>query len=108
MVVFNWSSLFGIALWALIPGFIAAKKGRSFAAYYFLSFVLTPLFTMIITLCLNNRNDQHAEEKTVLQAKSPDSPESHWVCKCGCENSCSLTYCPVCRRTREEVEGMKE
>lgn len=45
-------ALIGIALWALIPGFIAKGKGRSFWAYYFLSFLITPLITMIITACL--------------------------------------------------------
>lgn len=46
------ASLIGIALWALIPGFIAKKKGRNFWGYYFLSFLISPLITMIITLCL--------------------------------------------------------
>lgn len=49
----NWTSIIGIALWALLPGFIAKKKGRSFWAYYLLSFVITPLITTIITLCLS-------------------------------------------------------
>lgn len=52
----KWATIIGIALWALIPGFIAKKKGRSFWGYYFLSFVITPLVTMIITLCLKDRN----------------------------------------------------
>lgn len=52
----NWTSIIGIALWALIPGFIARKKGRGFLGYYFLSFVITPLITTIITLCLSNLN----------------------------------------------------
>lgn len=52
----KWATIIGIALWALIPGFIAKKKGRSFWGYYFLSFVITPLVTMIITLCLKNRS----------------------------------------------------
>ena len=44
-------TLIGIALWALIPGFIAQKKGRSFILYYFLSFLISPLITIIITAC---------------------------------------------------------
>jgi hypothetical protein len=48
--------MIGIALWALIPGFIAKKKGRSFWGYFFLSFVITPLITMIITIFLSNLN----------------------------------------------------
>lgn len=50
----NWTSLFGIALWALLPGFIAKNRGRSFWGYYFLSFLITPLLTTIITVCLSN------------------------------------------------------
>ena len=52
----NYTSIIGIALWALIPGFVAKKKGRSFWGYYFLSFLITPLITMIITFCLSDLN----------------------------------------------------
>ncbi len=48
------SALAGIALWALLPGFIAKKKGRSFWGYYFLSFIITPLISLIVTLCLRD------------------------------------------------------
>ena len=48
--------LLGIVLWALIPGFIAKKKGRNFWGYFFLSFLITPLITMIITLCVKSLN----------------------------------------------------
>lgn len=48
----NYGTRIGIALWSLIPGFIAKNKGRSFWGYYFLSFLITPLVTMIITICL--------------------------------------------------------
>lgn len=50
------ATLIGIALWALIPGFIAKKKGRSFWGYYFLSFLITPLLTMIIAAVRSNLN----------------------------------------------------
>ena len=45
----------GIILWALIPGFIARKKNRSFIAYFLLSFLITPLVSMIITFFLNKK-----------------------------------------------------
>ena len=61
-------TLIGIALWALIPGFIAKHKGRSFAGYYFLSFLITPLVTTIITLCLKNLNKTY-ELKTVYTSQ---------------------------------------
>lgn len=62
----NFAPFVGIALWALIPGFIAKAKGRSFWGFYFLSFVITPLITMIITICLSNRN--RAEESDRVMA----------------------------------------
>ena len=48
--------LIGLALWALIPGFMAKKKGRSFWGYYFLSFIISPFITMIIVAFLRNLN----------------------------------------------------
>lgn len=63
----NWTSIIGIALWALLPGFIAKKKGRSFWAYYLLSFVITPLITTIITLCLSKIKE---EEQPVVQSEA--------------------------------------
>ena len=62
----NWTSIIGIALGALLPGFIAKKKGRSFWAYYLLSFVITPLITTIITLCLSKIKE---EEQPVVQSE---------------------------------------
>lgn len=59
----------GIALWALLPGFIAKKKGRSFAAYFFLSFLITPLITTIITLLLGEVGLPEAEQ-TVINGNS--------------------------------------
>ena len=52
--------IIGIALWALIPGFIAKKKGRNFWIWYFFSFLISPLFTMIITFFLSDisKNDE--------------------------------------------------
>ena len=104
----NWSSLIGIALWALIPGFIAQKKGRSFAAYFFLSFLITPLIMTIVSLCVKNLNEQPAESTSSSGTKSIDSTEGKWVCKCGSENVNSLTYCPICKRTREEVDSANQ
>lgn len=52
------SPIVGVLLWALVPGFIALVKGRSFLAYYLLSLLITPLVTMIITICLSNLNKQ--------------------------------------------------
>lgn len=87
-------SLIGIALWALIPGFIARKKGRSFWGYYFLSFLISPLITMIITLCVKNLNEEYRPEQltsttqsTNRQAAPPANSYSAntpgWQCSCG-------------------------
>ncbi len=50
----GWNPLLGIALWALLPGFIAKSKGRSFWGYYFLSFLVTPLTTILIALFVSD------------------------------------------------------
>ena len=81
----KWGSILGIVLWSLLPGFIANKKGRSFLAYFMLSFVLTPLITTIITLCLSNKNkvknynpeikNESLRSDTVNDAKKQDMVE---------------------------------
>ncbi|HUM84357.1 MAG TPA: zinc ribbon domain-containing protein [Lachnospiraceae bacterium] len=70
-------TLIGIALWALIPGFIAKKKGRSFWGYYFLSFLITPLITMIITACLKNISGEsdHSSNSVIETTSVPVVPE---------------------------------
>lgn len=70
-------TLIGIALWALIPGFIAKKKGRSFWGYYFLSFLITPLVTMIITACLKNISSEsdNSSDSIIETASVPVAPE---------------------------------
>lgn len=57
----NWSAIIGLTLWALLPGFIAYKKGRSFWGYFFLSFLISPIITTIITVCESNLNKQPVE-----------------------------------------------
>ena len=68
----KWESLIGVALWALIPGFIALKKGRSFIGYYLLSFIITPLISMIITICLSNLKKEQNSNSSSL-TRSPDA-----------------------------------
>ena len=46
----NWTTIIGIAVWALIPGFIAKGKGRSFWVHYLLCFLVTPLIMTIVAL----------------------------------------------------------
>ncbi|MBQ8136627.1 MAG: hypothetical protein IJ174_04260 [Clostridia bacterium] len=99
------ATMIGVALWALIPGFIARKKGRSFAAYYFLSFLVSPLIAIIISCCVKNLNDQPSTEFSGSYFKKEALPEGKWVCKCGHENADSLDYCPFCRRSRADGES---
>jgi hypothetical protein len=71
------TAIIGIALWALIPGFIAKKKGRSFWGYYFLSFLITPLVTMIITACLKNISGEadHSDENVIEMTGASETTE---------------------------------
>lgn len=70
-------AIIGIALWALIPGFIAKKKGRSFWGYYFLSFLITPIVTIIITACLKNISGEadHSDENVIEMADTSETTE---------------------------------
>ena len=82
-------SLIGISLWALIPGFIAKSKGRSFAAFYFLSFLITPLLSMIITLFLRRNEGTDPNEQLDLTKR--------YICKaCGSYSPEPLSRCPQC------------
>ena len=50
----------GVALFALIPGFIANAKGRSFWVHFILSFIFSPLLGTILVLCLKRvPTEQH-------------------------------------------------
>ena len=84
----KFTTLIGIALWALIPGFIAKKKDRNFWGYYFLSFLISPLITMIITLCLPKKKNSDYFE---------DDPNRLTECKsCGYRDKNSFNVCPKC------------
>ena len=87
----NWITVIGIALWALIPGFIAKSKKRSFWGYYFLSFIITPLISMIIAICL----DRKAEESPNMQSNAVatiDSVQSAEASKRGKSQSYEVVY----------------
>ena len=65
------SVLLGIAAWAIVPGIIAKNKGRSFWGYFFLSFLITPLITIIITLCLSKKNEEAAKPEPAQNNSAP-------------------------------------
>lgn len=122
-------TLLGIALWSLIPGFIAKKKERSFWGYYFLSFLISPLITMIIIICLPKKFEfddfneicfcRKCGEKLVVNSKfcgkcgteivevpietfwEPDNSE---FCKtCGADITGDIDVCHVCGEPKEEL-----
>lgn len=93
--------IIGILLWALVPGFIARSKGRSFWGYFFLSLFITPLITMIITLCLSNLKKQNQENQ--IQNEIPKTK----TCKCGkcnTQREDNGEPCSVCRSTIKKYE----
>jgi len=101
----NYASIIGIALWALIPGFIAKKKGRSFWGYYFLSFVITPLISMIVTLCLSSKvadaNDEvvatvSVEEVITSEPEIVESSKANCCKHCGAELIEGSEFCSSC------------
>ncbi|MBQ7329688.1 MAG: zinc ribbon domain-containing protein [Oscillospiraceae bacterium] len=70
------STLIGIALWAMIPGFIAKKKYRSFWGYYFLSFLISPLITTIIALCVSDKTYEYPSKNPPPSYHSPGNQET--------------------------------
>ena len=108
----GFGSLIGIALWALIPGFIARKKGRSFGAYYFLSFLVSPLITMIIALCVKNLNEeslpeqsnsntQYTDDQTIPLANPNPANTPKWQCSCGRSHPKYESSC-ICGKSRAD------
>lgn len=98
-------ALIGIALWALIPGFVARKKGRSFWGYYFLSFLISPLITMIITFCLSNLNKTPQENPTITTSEESTSDKVVFCRKCGEK---LLERSQFCRKCGTEVVESEE
>lgn len=93
-------TLLGIALWAVLPGYIAEGKGRSFWGFYFLSFLISPLVTTIIALCLSK------EKKVFVPVTPPQHetqvpPDAAWKCSCGRYHPKYVSSC-VCGRSRSD------
>ena len=55
-------------LFALIPGIIASKKGRSFIGWYIFSILLSPLIGLIVILCLGE-SDEKRKERIIEEEK---------------------------------------
>ena len=57
--------------WALLPGFLAKSKGRSFWGFFALG-ILSPLVLTIVVLCLKDRKSADEEaEQIVFDAEAP-------------------------------------
>ena len=101
--------IIGIALWALIPGFVAKKKGRNFWGYYFLSFIISPLITMIITFCLSNLNEPKVVKSTAVDSENTsldDTDIVRYCRKCGNKLLANAKFCNKCgTEVIEEVGG---
>ena len=82
-------TLLGVALWALLPGFIAKKKERSFWGFYFLSFIISPLISLIIILCIKKDGSSYTTPKIEKSKK--------FYCKnCSMFSSGWYQVCPNC------------
>lgn len=105
----EFAPLIGIALWALIPGFIAKKKGRNFWGYYFLSFLISPLITMIIAICLSKKTevDYFKDAPRPVVETPTDIVESIRFCrKCGEKLIDNSNFCRKCgTEIIKEIEG---
>ena len=118
-------------LWCIVPGCIAKHKGRSFWAYFGLSLLITPLITIIITLCIKKRTrlpapafssvidldplHPHSPEKLITEEpeetpppRTDELPKQGPIrfCRyCGYELIEGSVYCSRCgRRLTEEGE----
>lgn len=74
-----------VALWAIAPGCIARKKGRSFWGYYFLSFLLSPLISLIIILCLDPLVPAYSAPALMPPRETPQPPNPLGHLRSRCE-----------------------
>ena len=88
------AQIIGIALWALIPGFVANKKGRNFLGWYFLSFVISPLFTTIIVLCLPSK--KYKISKKSIEENYNETKKNCFCRKCGAPLIQNSKFCRKC------------
>ena len=102
MNIFYW---IGNALLALIPGFLAQKRGRHFWGYYLLSFLLSPLFSAIVVLCLEDLRladcDEQSADATREVANYDLANASKWQCSCGRFHPKYETSC-ICGKSKTD------
>lgn len=82
----NPIAIIAYVLLALLPGYIAKNRGRSFLKYFLLSFLVSPIIMTIIALTQPKASDN---EET--------KPDKNWICpKCGIENDAIFYVCRKC------------
>jgi hypothetical protein len=96
-------SLLGVALWAIVPAVIASRKGRSALRYYFLSFLITPLITIIVVCCLKKIEDPNEietqQKRKVLSTKRAEDQarrRGYDVSLLLLQDSYEYGECPIC------------
>ena len=105
--------LLGLALWGLVPGFIAKRKDRSFWGYFFLTFLISPLITIIIALCVSNKRRKYVPTESIIVEKKTNHKEepqylysseniSGWKCSCGRAHPQYESSC-VCGKSKFDI-----
>lgn len=106
-------AIIALALLALIPGFIAKQKGRSFLGFFFLSFLTSPLISIIIALCVSNQAYVYCPKESIIvdeKTDHKDEPQqlysseniSGWRCSCGRVRAKYESSC-ICGKSKFDV-----
>ena len=106
-------SLVFLALWALIPGFIAKRKDRSFFWFFVLSFLISPLIAIIIASCVSNKRREYVPTESIFVDDKTDHKDesqqlyssensSGWRCSCGRVRAKYESSC-ICGKSKFDV-----
>ena len=119
-----------VLLTALVPAYIARRKGQSFWAFYVISLILTPLIGTICAICSKNLNKtapaRQTEKPSPADNAQPETPppadnirpetpspadnaqpEKPWTCVCGQRVPEGTAACPACGRSRFDQQKKK-
>lgn len=71
----------GLIVWSFITGTIAKNRGRSFWGYFLLSFLISPLITMIIVLCMKKIEPEAAGQAAIPEraADNASAADTRWA-----------------------------
>ena len=106
-------SLVFLALWALIPGFIAKRKDRSFFWFFMLSFLISPIIAIIIASCVSNKRREYVPTESIFvddKTDHKDEPQHlyssenifGWRCSCGRVRAKYESSC-ICGKSKFDV-----